>query len=146
MPLIDNFQDFEAFKKSRVFVKQVGLLSHSGRFAKDLTLVHQNRKALLSILSNFAEGFERDGNQEFRQFLSISKGSVGEVRAHLIYALDQAYIDLEAYKQLDRLGEEASKLIGGLMRHLRTSGLKGRKFRGCETAPKRLLRRRPTKK
>ncbi|MGA8655344.1 MAG: four helix bundle protein [Chthoniobacterales bacterium] len=145
MPLIDNFQDFEAFKRSREFVKQVGLLSHSGRFAEDLTLVHQNRKALLSILSNFAEGFEKDGNQEFRQFLSISKGSVGEVRAHLIYALDQAYIDLEAYKQLDRLGEEASKLIGGLMKHLSVSGLKGRKFKRCE-APKRLLRHRSTRK
>jgi len=107
MPLIDNFQDFEAFKRSREFVKQVGLLSHSGSFARDLTLVHQNRKALLSILSNFAEGFERDGNQEFRQFLSISKGSVGEVRAHLIYALDQGYIGLDPYTRLDRLGEEA---------------------------------------
>jgi four helix bundle protein len=146
MPLIDKFQDFEAFKRSREFVKQVGLLSHSGSFARDLTLVHQNRKALLSILSNFAEGFERDGNQEFRQFLSISKGSVGEVRAHLIYALDQGYIGLDSYTRLDQLGEETSKLIGGLMKHLTTSGLRGRKFRGNQTAPKRMLKRRSTKR
>jgi len=89
---------------------------------------------------------ERDGNQEFRQFLSISKGSAGEARAHLIYALDQGYISLDQYTRLDRLGEEASKLIGGLMKHLRTSGLKGRKFRGRESAPKRKLKRRSTKK
>jgi len=112
MPLIDNFQDFEAFKRSREFVKQVGLLSHSGSFARDLTLVHQNRKALLSILSNFAEGFERDGNQEFRQFLSISKGSVGEVRAHLIYALDQGYIGLDTLHATRPIGRRSLEAHG----------------------------------
>jgi four helix bundle protein len=44
--------------------------------------------ALLSIYSNFGEGFERDGNREFAQFLSIAKGSIGETRGQLIYALD----------------------------------------------------------
>lgn len=45
-------------------------------------------RASISALSNFAEGFEREGNSEFIQFLAISKGSIGELRAQLIYALD----------------------------------------------------------
>jgi four helix bundle protein len=42
-------------------------------------------RAAISVLSNFAEGFERDGNAEFAQFLSISKGSIRELRGQLIY-------------------------------------------------------------
>lgn len=126
---IKTFHDFEAFKKAREFTKEVGRLTHSGRFAQDQVLVTQCRKALLSVLSNFAEGFERDGNQEFVQFLSISKGSLGEVRAQLIYALDQEYIDERSYSRLDELGSAAARLNSGLISHLKRSQLKGRKFR-----------------
>ena len=57
--------------------------------------------SMLSIYSNFGEGFERDGNREFIQFLSISKGSVGEVRAQLLYALDLGYLGHERFEQLN---------------------------------------------
>ena len=43
---------------------------------QDPVLVTQLRKTIISIYSNFAEGFERDGNREFSQFVSVSKGSV----------------------------------------------------------------------
>ncbi|MGA8657997.1 MAG: four helix bundle protein [Chthoniobacterales bacterium] len=129
MTTIKTFHDFEAFKKAREFTKEVGRLTHSGRFAHDKVLVTQCRKALLSVLSNFAEGFERDGNQEFVQFLSISKGSLGEIRAQLVYALDQEYIDEQSYSRLDELGSAAARLNSGLIAHLRRSQLKGRKFR-----------------
>src|SRR6266481_9864995 len=62
-----------------------------GTFSKDTVLAAQLRKTMLSIYSNFGEGFERDGNREFVQFVSVSKGSVGELRAQLLYALDLGY-------------------------------------------------------
>jgi four helix bundle protein len=52
----------------------------------------QERRSALSILSNVAEGFERNSRKEFAQFLSIAKGSCGELRAQLLVALDQKYI------------------------------------------------------
>ena len=51
-------------------------------------------------MSNIAEGYERGGNQELSQFLSIAKGSCGEVRAQLYIALDQKYIDTEESTRL----------------------------------------------
>ena len=99
-------------------------------------------RASISVLSNFAEGFERDGNAEFIQFLSICKGSVGELRAQLIYCLDIELIGQERYETLDATGETAARLLGGLARYLKTSNKAGRKYvRRSRPAQKRRRRR-----
>jgi 23S rRNA-intervening sequence protein len=82
----------------------------------------------VSIPSNFAEGFEREGRQEFLQFLSFSKGSVGEIRAQLMYAVDEGYLEEAEQKEADHVGREATRLIGGLMKHLSKSEIPGRKY------------------
>jgi len=58
-------------------------------------------------MSNIAEGFERGTRKEFVQFLSIAKGSNGEVRSQLYVALDQEYIDQKVF---DGLRESALAL------------------------------------
>jgi four helix bundle protein len=93
---------------------------------------HSLRKTLLSVYSNFGEGFERDGNREFAQFVSIAKGSIGEIRAQLIYALDCGYLRPEVYSDLDQLGKTAAACLGGLIRHLNNSSYRGRKFKQRE--------------
>jgi four helix bundle protein len=88
MGAIRRFEDFEAFKTARDFVRATGVMIRQPVFRPENQLRWQIEKALISILSNFAEGFERSGRQEFIQFLTIAKGSTGEVKAQLIYALD----------------------------------------------------------
>jgi four helix bundle protein len=90
--------------------------------------VDQMEHASISVLSNFAEGYECDGNAEFIQFLSVSKGSVGELRAQLIYSLDIGLLSQLRYEELDIKGATAGKLLGGLSRHLSSSEKRGRKF------------------
>jgi four helix bundle protein len=85
-------------------------------------------RAAISVLSNFAEGFERDGNAEFAQFLSISKGSIGELRGQLIYSFDVGLIEEPLYAGLDDKAGTATRLVGGLIRYLSGSELRGRKF------------------
>lgn len=84
------------------------------------------RRALVSILSNIAEGFERGG--EFIQFLAVAKGSCGEVRAQLYVALDQCYFSLESFETLSKTATEVSELISGLMKYLKDSELRGSKY------------------
>jgi four helix bundle protein len=83
MAKLNDFKDFEAFKACRAFVRETGLLVRTPSFAPNRNLANQMERASISVLSNFAEGYERDGNAEFIQFLSFSKGSVGELRAQL---------------------------------------------------------------
>ena len=120
---------FEAFEKCRLLVRTVATVINRGAFSKDLILATQLRKTMLSIYSNFGEGFERDGNREFAQFVSVSKGSVGELRAQLLYALDLGYLEREKFEQLNELSKEAARYLGGLMRHLNQSAFRGRKFK-----------------
>ena len=80
-------------------------------------------------MSNIAEGFDRNGTGEFVQFLSIAKGSVAEVISHLYVALDQKYIVEEEFERVSALAIEVGNKVGGLMRYLRRSGMRGTKFR-----------------
>ena len=81
-------------------------------------------------MSNVAEGFERDGNKEFRNFLSIGKGSAGEVRSQLFVALDQDYIDRSEFEVIYHKAKQSGQVIAGLSSYLKRSGYSGIKFRG----------------
>jgi four helix bundle protein len=134
MPTVTDFRDFEAFKACRSLTREIGLLVRTRRFTQNRRLVDQMERASISVLSNFAEGFEREGNSEFVQFLAISKGSVGELRAQLIYALDLELLLQSQYDTLDAAAESATRLLGGLMRYLGGSAKRGRKY---DRKPKR---------
>ncbi|HEX3443753.1 MAG TPA: four helix bundle protein [Chthoniobacterales bacterium] len=128
MAKVNDFRDFDAFKACRAFVRETGLLVRTPSFAPNRNLVNQMERASISVLSNFAEGYERDGNAEFIQFLSVSKGSVGELRAQLIYSLDIGLVSQSTYDELDTMGISAGRLLGGLSRYLSGSEKRGRKF------------------
>src|SRR5688572_32827978 len=129
MARIDRFEDIEGWKLARRVSNRVYDISSDGAFSKDFALVNQVRRASVSIMSNIAEGFERDGNKEFLQFLSIAKGSCGEVRSQLYIAGDRGYIDEATFNEISRILIETSKTLSGLMKYLRQSDEKGRKFK-----------------
>ena len=128
MAKINKFEEIQAWQKARELVKEIYKASNNLNFNRDFGLREQIRKAAVSILSNIAEGFERNGSKEFTHFLSIAKGSAGEVRAQLYVAKDLEYIDNEEFTKLFSLAEETSKLISGFITYLKNSEIKGIKF------------------
>jgi four helix bundle protein len=87
------------------------------------------RKAAVSIVSNIAEGFERDGDKEFAQFLFVAKASCGELRAQLYIAHDRRYITDEEFTEVFSSSLEVSRMISGLIKYLRQSQIAGKKYR-----------------
>jgi len=100
MAKIRQFEDIEAWKKARILVKEVYKVTAEGKFSKDFSLKDQIRRAAVSIISNIAEGFSRQTDQEFVQFLHIAKGSTSEVQSQLYIALDLGYISQEEFSKL----------------------------------------------
>ncbi len=123
-----TFEDLEVWQRAREMVRRVYAISAKGEFSKDFGLRNQIRRASVSIGSNIAEGFERDGRREFLQFLSQAKGSAGEVRAQLHFAHDLGYLDPDTYRSLVEALETISRQLAGFMRRLRTSTDRGHKF------------------
>lgn len=129
MARIEKFEDIEGWKLAREATQIVYEISSAGAFARDFALVNQIRRACISIMSNIAEGFEREGNKEFTQFLAIAKGSCGEVRSQLYIALDQNYVDETRFAEIVALLLQTSRTISGFMKYLKGAPERGSRFK-----------------
>lgn len=76
------------------------------------------QRASVSIMNNIAEGFERKGNNEFKYFLFIAKGSCAEVRSMLYIAKEMRYLSEDDFISLSDLSVEISKMLSGLIKIL----------------------------
>jgi len=115
------FEDIDAWKKARELTNDIYTLTREGEFARDYGLKDQICRSAVSIMSNIAEGYERNGVKEFQYFLSVAKGSAGEVRCQLYIAHDQGYIDQETADKLNDMVSEISRMLAGLINHLRNN-------------------------
>lgn len=129
MPPITRFEEIAAWQKARMLTQLVYQVSREGDFARDYGLRDQMRRSAVSVMANIAEGFERGGNAEFRHFLAMAKGSTGEVKSHLYVALDAGFILQEQFDELYALAGETEQLIGGFIRYLSQTDLRGPKYR-----------------
>ena len=119
MAQIKHFEDIEAWKRGRERARDIYAATGKGEFAKDYGLKDQIRRAAVSVISNIAEGFSRQTDKEFMQFLHIAKGSASEVQSQLYIALDLRYISQEEFDNLYKQADEVGRLAFGFIRYLR---------------------------
>lgn len=113
--IIKSFEDILAWQESRSLASELYRVFST---CKDYSFKDQIQRAAVSTMNNIAEGYERNGNKEFRNFLYISKGSSAEVRSMLYLALELKYINEVDYKKLNDQSIKISKLLSGLIKTL----------------------------
>lgn len=128
MATINKFEDLQIWQEARKLAHEVFLISTETDLKNDFRFKDQIKSSSGSVMDNIAEGFERDGNLEFRQFLSIAKGSAGETRSQLYRALDCGYISLEKFEKLKIDFENLSGKLKNFIAYLNKKDFKGNKF------------------
>jgi len=81
-------------------------------------LTSQMRRSAVSIPSNIAEGQGRANPAEFRQFVSIARGSNCELQTQLELALALKLGDPASINSAQQLSEEVRKMLYGLISSL----------------------------
>lgn len=115
MGSIERFEDILAWQRAKELSTEVYTAFEGIR---DYGFKGQIERAAVSVMNNIAEGFERQSNKEFKQFLYISKGSCAEVRSMLYLAKDLNFISEEQGKQLIAFTEEISKMLSNFIKKL----------------------------
>ena len=125
---LKQFEDLEIWQEARRLSKEIIFISKNTGLNNDFKLKEQIKNSSGSVMDNIAEGFERNGNGEFRQFLSIAKGSAGEARSQLYRVFDNDYINEEQLTLLVSDYEKLSIKLHNFINYLNNNDYKGTKF------------------
>ena len=125
---METFEDLAIFLKARELSKQVYQITRQGEFKYDSRFVQQIRASAGSVMDNIAEGYERQGNKEFKNFLYIAKGSCGELRSQVMRAHDVNFITDETYNQMYADCKKLSIAIANFINTIKDSDFKGTRY------------------
>ncbi|MER3375425.1 MAG: four helix bundle protein [Allomuricauda sp.] len=129
MARIERFEDLEVWQLARKICNEIEALFQTTHLGKNFSLRDQMERSSGSIMDNIAEGFGRDGNREFHNFLSYSKGSCSELKSQLYRAFDKKLILEQQMEYVQEIVELETNKIGAFMFYLRKSDFKGQKFK-----------------
>jgi four helix bundle protein len=112
------YQKFEAWQVAHDLALNIYHFTDDWPACERYQLTSQIRRAALSIPTNIAEGASKRGPREFRRYLDIARGSLGEVSYLLLFSKDRGILSLDAYHSLEELRDRDGKVMWGLYRSL----------------------------
>lgn len=130
MATVNRFEDLEIWKNARILCADIRkIILDNKMFCNDFALRDQLTRSSGSIMDNIAEGFGREGNKEFINFLTFAQGSCNETKSQLYRAFDFEYITEDEQKRLLDSIEKLGFGIKALINYLVQSDYKGTKFK-----------------
>lgn len=115
---VSRFEDLLVWQKPKALSVLVYRVTGVGPLARDHGLRTQMQRAAVSVMSNIAEGFERNSRAEFARFIAISRGPAGEVRSQVHLARELGYIGEEDGLALLALTTEIIRMLVSLRKSI----------------------------
>jgi len=134
MGTINRFEDLEIWQLAMSQSSDFDLLVETTLLAKDFELRNQMNASSGSVMDCIAEGFERSGNNEFKNLLVIAKGSNGEFRSQLYRCLNRKHITKDKFDELYAKNEILGKKIMAFIKYLQQTEFKGQRYKKEETS------------
>ncbi len=110
---IEKFEDLEVWKESMRLVTEI---YQQFKLINDFGFRDQIQRSAVSVPSNISEGYERNSNKEFIQFLFIAKGSCGELRTQLYLAVNLKMIEHQKGLELLEHSRKISAMLFNLIK------------------------------
>jgi four helix bundle protein len=110
-----TFEDLDAWKKARDLVNAIYTITREMSLSKDFGLCGQIQRAAVSVMSNIAEGFERQHSAEKLQAYNVERSSCGEVRSPSYVIEDNYPANAAVARNTQELVGDAGSLISGLI-------------------------------
>jgi|SRR3989344_694268 len=117
---IRSFTDLIAWKEAHKLAILIYKVTENFPAKETYSLIDQVRRSSVSISSNIAEGFSRQGKKEKLQFYFTSLGSLTELQNQVLLARDVGYLEKIKFSELANQTVLVSKLIHGLIKSLKT--------------------------
>ncbi len=118
---ISNYKDLIVWQKAMDLVMETYSLINYCPKEENFALSNQMRRAVISIPSNIAEGQQRNSTKEFVHFLSIARGSKGELETQLLICVRLKYLEKEKVDKAMMLCQEIGKMLNTLISKLTTN-------------------------
>jgi four helix bundle protein len=118
MATVECFEDLDVWKRARALANVVYDFTDGEIFKRDFVLRDQIRRAVVSVMSNIAEGFESRTQVMFIEYLGRAKASAGETRAQLYLALDRKYLSQSQFDNAINEAQICSRQIASFIRYL----------------------------
>ncbi|MCK8816030.1 four helix bundle protein [Natroniella sulfidigena] len=112
-------EDLNVFKKAHDLTIALYKMTSNFPSEEKYGLVSQIRRASSSINSNLMEGSHRRTNPDYKRFIGIARGSVGELKYHLLLAKDLGYINGDDYLYFKSKIEIISKMLTGMLKSIK---------------------------
>lgn len=115
---IPIFRDLQVWKKAMDLVVHVYEVTKAYPSDERFGLVAETRKTVRSVPYNVAEGKMRSSVREYRHFVPIASGSLGELWTQLLLAQRLRYVSSREGGALEGDIEEIGRMLHGLERSL----------------------------
>lgn len=116
--MVKSYRDLKVWQKAIDLSLAIYKLTEKFPQSEIYGLTSQLRRASVSIASNIAEGYGRGSRGEYKQFLTIARGSNYELQTQLTISRQLGFANATVHDKVEDISEEVSKMLITLVRKL----------------------------